>query len=137
MDTVANLEKSYLALTEFLLLSKRNIAEVGEKYNISPIQAITLVLLNESRPMNNFTKIFHCDASNTTGIIDGLERKQLVSRYESLTDRRVKMIKLQPQGAKIRQAIITRLTGDDSFIIKRLSSEEVVTFINLLQKITS
>src|SRR5579872_481458 len=124
MENQAKLEKSYLALTEFLLLSKKNIAEVGEKYNISPIQAITLMLLNESRPMHSFTKIFHCDASNTTGIIDGLEHKQLVGRYEDPDDRRVKMIKLKPKGKIIRKAIISKLTDDNSFIMRRLSSAE-------------
>lgn len=137
MEHRANLEKSYLALTEFLLLSKKNIAKVGEKYKLTPIQAITLMLLNESRPMHSFTSIFNCDASNTTGIIDGLERKQLVGRYESPNDRRVKMIKLKPKGDKIRQAIISKLTDDNSFIVKKLSSRELITFIGLLQKITS
>lgn len=137
MEQRDNLEKSYLALTEFLLMSKRNIAQIGEKYKLSTIQSLTLVLLNESRPMHNFTKIFHCDPSNTTGIIDGLEQKNLVSRYEPPTDRRVKMVKLTQKGEAIRKTIIDKLTGDESYIMKKLSSEEVTTFINLLQKITS
>jgi DNA-binding MarR family transcriptional regulator len=137
MDQKANFEKSYLALTEFLLLSKKNIGEIGEKYNLSIVQSITLLLLTESRPMHNFTKIFHCDASNTTGIMDGLEQKKLVSRFESPKDRRVKMIKLLPKGDKIRQSIIAKLTDDDSFIIKKLSVDELTIFVKLLQKITS
>jgi DNA-binding MarR family transcriptional regulator len=137
MEHRANLEKSYLALIEFLLLSKSNITSIGEKYNLSTIQSITLILLNESRPMHNFTTIYNCDASNTTGIIDGLEKKGLVGRYEDLKDRRVKMIKLKPEGAKIRQIIISKLTNDESFIVKKLDSSELVTFIDLLKKITA
>ncbi len=137
MEQRASLEKSYLALTEFLLLSKRNIAQVAETYKISPIQAITLMLLDESRPMNSFTRMLHCDASNTTGIIDGLEKKELVGRIEDPNDRRVKMIKLKPEGNKIRKIIISKLTDDDSFIMKKLSDKEVKTFIDLLQKVTT
>ncbi len=137
MEHQANLEKSYLALTEFLLLSKKNIAQIGESFKISSIQAITIVLLSEPRPMNNFTKIFHCDPSNTTGIIEGLVKKKLVGRYEDPNDRRVKMVELKPAGKKIRQAIINKLTGDESFIVRKLSSEELIIFINLLNKITS
>ena len=137
MEQQANLEKSYLALTEFLLLSKRNIAEVGDKYGISPIQAITLMLLNVSRPMHNFTTIFNCDASNVTGIVDGLEKRNLAKRFESTTDRRVKMIKLLPKGAEIRKKIIEKLTGKDSFIIKKLTNQEVATLIELMNKISS
>ncbi len=104
---------------------------------MSSIQAITIVLLNEPRPMSNFTKIFHCDPSNTTGIIDGLVKKKLVGRYEDPNDRRVKMVELKPAGSKIRQTIIDKLTGDDSFIVRKLNGEELVTFIDLLKKITS
>jgi DNA-binding MarR family transcriptional regulator len=132
-----NLTKSYLALVEFLLLSKRNLIVVAEKLKITPVQAITLLLLDESRPMHSFTKIFHCDASNTTGIIDGLERKKLVGRFESPSDRRVKMIKITPKGAKIRESIISSQTNDDSFIIKKLSSSELSSFVKLIEKITT
>lgn len=137
MEQRANLEKSYLALIEFLLLSKKYITNIGEKYNLTTIQAITLVLLNEPRPMHSFTSIYNCDPSNTTGIIDGLERKKLVGRYETPSDRRVKMIKVTPEGQKVRRIIITKLTDDNSFIVKKLRSEELVTFIGLLQKISS
>jgi DNA-binding MarR family transcriptional regulator len=87
--------------------------------------------------MHSFTKIFHCDASNTTGIIDGLERKKLVGRFESPSDRRVKMIKITPKGAKIRESIISSQTNDDSFIIKKLSSSELSSFVKLIEKITT
>ncbi len=137
MDQQAKLEKSYMALTEFLLLIKKNVAEIGESFNISSIQALTLVMLSKSRPMNEFTRIFHCDPSNTSGIIDGLVRKKLVARYEDPTDRRVKMVEIKPAGNKIRQTIIDSLTGNKSFIVRKLSGEELETFINLLKKITS
>lgn len=137
MDQQVTLEKSYMALTEFLLLIKKNVAEIGESFNISSIQALTLVMLSKSRPMNEFTRIFHCDPSNTSGIIDGLVRKKLVARYEDPTDRRVKMVEIKPAGNKIRQTIIDSLTGNKSFIVRKLSGEELETFINLLKKITS
>lgn len=133
----SSLEKSLLALIEFLLLSKRSIGEIAGKYKITLIQAMTLLLLSEPRPMNNFTQIYNCDASNTTGIIDGLENKQLVGRYELPGDRRVKMIKIKPKGSKIRKSLLAKLTDDDSFIAKRLSESELLTFIDLLRKIVA
>src|SRR5665213_961489 len=101
-----SLEDSYLALVEFLMLSKRSVIDIGANYSLTPMQAMTLLFLNEDRPMNSFTTIFSCDPSNITGIVDGLQSKQLASRYESTTDRRIKMIKLEPKGAKIRAAFI-------------------------------
>jgi DNA-binding MarR family transcriptional regulator len=132
-----SLEKSYLTLIEFLLLSKKSITEVGEQSKITSIQAITLLLLHKPRPMNNLTRIFNCDASNTTGIIDGLENKDLVGRFDQPGDRRVKMIKITEKGNKVRQTIINKLTGNDSYIIKGLSTAEVKTFISLIEKINS
>lgn len=137
MERINNLEKSYLALFEFLLMSKSKLAHMAEEYKLSIVQAITLVLLSETKPMHSFTKIFHCDASNTTGIIDGLVKKGLVDRSESPNDRRVKMVHINPEGEKLRKIIIGRLTGQDSFIVQKLSDKELTDFINLLQKITN
>ena len=137
MSEQTNLTKSYLALFNFLLLSKRNLIIAAEKFKLTPIQSITLLLLDESRPMNNFTKIFHCDASNTTGIMDGLEKKKLVGRFESPNDRRVKMIKITAKGEDIRNALLSSQTDEDSFIPKKLTDAELTTFIKLIEKITA
>lgn len=137
MKDQTNLKKSFLTLIEFLLLSKRNLVIAAEKLKLTPIQALTLFLLDETRPMNSFTKIFHCDASNTTGIIDGLEKKKLVSRYESKSDRRVKMIKITPKGTVARDQIIADQFADENFIFNKLNESETTTFVNLIEKIKS
>jgi DNA-binding MarR family transcriptional regulator len=135
MTKTISLEDSYLALVEFLLLSKKCVIDIGAGYNLTPMQSMTLLLLNEPRPMHSFTKIFNCDASNITGIIDGLQTKKMASRYENPTDRRIKMIKLESKGAKIRSTLIDKLTGDKSYILTKLNDSEVATFIRLMQKI--
>ena len=131
------LTKSYLALFKFLLMSKRNITIESEKLKITPIQAITLLLLDKPSPMHSFTKMYHCDPSNTTGIMDGLEKKKLVGRFECPDDRRVKMIKITPTGNKIRGELLLSQTGDDSDIVKKLTPSELSTFIDLVKKISS
>lgn len=136
MSQQVTLEQSYLALIEFLMLSKQQIIQLGGEYGLSSMQAMTLLLLDRPRPMNNFKTIFNCDASNVTGLVDGLEQKQLAARYESPTDRRIKMVKLKPKGAGVRTTLLNKMTGPHSYILSKLNAEEVSTFIKLVQKIT-
>ncbi len=130
------LASSYLDLVEFLLLSKRQIVTIGAEHNLTAMQAMTLFLLNRPRPMRDFIAIFHCDPSNVTGIIDGLEEKQLAERSENPADRRIKMVQLTPTGSKLRTALLTRLVGPDSYILASLSPAEVAQLVGLVHKIT-
>lgn len=132
-----SLEQSYLALVEFLMLSKQRVIEIGTTHHLSSMQTITLLLLHEPRPMGSFRHIFNCDASNVTGIIDGLEQKKLVKRFEVDSDRRTKMVKLLARGKQVRAALLRSLTSDDQYILAKLSPHEATNFINLVQKITS
>lgn len=136
MEQKLSLEQSYLALVEFLMLSKQRLLEIGTKYHLSGMQAITLLLLEKPRPMGNFRHIFNCDASNITGIIDGLEQKELVKRFEINSDRRVKMVKLLAYGKRVRTNILHQLTTDDQYILANLTPSEATSFIDLVQKIT-
>ena len=65
----------YLSLLEFLLAGKQHIVAIGTEFGLTSIQAITLLLLDSTqpRPMKSFCAFYHCDASNITGIIDGLD----------------------------------------------------------------
>jgi len=45
MSEELTLEKSYLILVEFLMMSKRRVTEIGAKHNLSSMQAITLLSL--------------------------------------------------------------------------------------------
>lgn len=136
MSKQLSLEQSYLALVEFLMLSKQRLVEIGTKYHLSGMQTITLLLLEEPRPMGTFRHIFNCDASNITGIIDGLEQKELVKRFEINSDRRVKMVKLLARGKKVRATLLHQLTSDDQYILANLTASEAASFIDLVQKIT-
>jgi DNA-binding MarR family transcriptional regulator len=136
MSQQLSLEQSYLALVEFLMLSKQRLLEIGAKYHLSNMQTITLLLLEEPRPMGSLRHVFNCDASNVTGIIDGLEQKQLAKRYEVHSDRRVKMVKLLARGKHLRTTLLAHLTSDDQYVLANLSPSEAKSFIDLVQKIT-
>ncbi|HVV66712.1 MAG TPA: MarR family transcriptional regulator [Candidatus Saccharimonadales bacterium] len=136
MARTSSFEEAYMVLIKFLMLSKHRVIELGSEYDLTAMQTMTLFLLDEPRPMLRFKKVFNCDASNVTGIIDGLEHKKLVSRYENPDDRRIKMVKLEEQGETVRSALLQKLGHQDGPILSRLDPGEFRTFITLLRKVT-
>ncbi len=128
----------YLSLLEFLMNSKQQIMAIGNEFDLTSTQAITLLLVDEHRPrpMKNFCILFHCDASNVTGIIDGLEKKGLVSRRSDSQDRRIKVIQLEPAGKRLQQAIIERLETANDFMLRELSDTEQQQFVQIVAKLT-
>lgn len=136
MPEPLTLEQSYLAFIEFLLLSKKRLHEIGTEHHLTAMQTTTLLMLENPRPIGSLRHIYNCDASNVTGIIDGLEQKKLVKRYEVNSDRRIKMVRLLTHGISVRKALLNKLTSDDNYILSKLSNAEAKNFIELVLKIT-
>ncbi|WP_030896264.1 MarR family winged helix-turn-helix transcriptional regulator [Streptomyces sp. NRRL S-481] len=95
-------------------------------------QAKTLTVLRRApASMRSLAHTLACDASNMTGIIDRLEKRDLVRREVSPTDRRVKNVALTEVGQKaidtIRERMEQTQTGLD-----QLSGEERAELFRLL-----
>ncbi len=129
----------YLSLLEFLMTAKQHIVAIGDEFGLTAIQTITLLLIDEHvpRPMKNFCGLYHCDASNVTGIIDGLEKKGLVSRQNDPHDRRIKIICLEAAGKKLQRQIITRLESVQGFLFDPLNEAEKQQFVHIVEKIAA
>jgi len=129
----------YLSLLEFLMTSKQHIMAIGAEFGLTSIQAVTLLLVDENRPrpMKNFCMLYHCDASNITGIVDGLEKKGLVSRQNDPNDRRIKIICLEPAGKRLQQTIIERLEAVNGFMFDPLNETEKQQFVQIVEKIAA
>ncbi|HEV7563969.1 MAG TPA: MarR family transcriptional regulator [Solirubrobacterales bacterium] len=82
--------------------------EIARKLGLTPPGLGALKLLDEPRTMSEIAGFLHCDPSNVTGIVDGLEEKGLAERRPSERDRRVKLIDLTAEGRRLR----TRLTRE-------------------------
>ena len=129
----------YLHLLEFLMTAKQHIVAVGNEFGLTSIQAITLMLIDADapRPMKSFCVLYRCDASNITGIVDGLENKGLISRQNDLNDRRIKVIQLEAAGQKLQQAILKRLIADSSYLFDPLESSETDQFVRIVEKLAA
>lgn len=129
-------EEAFIVFIKFLMLSKHRIIELGSKYDLTSMQTLTLFMIDRPCPMNALRKAFNCDASNITGLVDGLEQKELAMRYESQEDRRIKMVKLEDRGREVRHALLRHLGKHEGPIWSRLEPGEYQTLMGLLQKVT-
>lgn len=129
-------EEAFIVFIKFLMLSKHRVIELGSKYDLTAMQTLALFMLDQPCPMNALRKVFNCDASNITGLVDGLEQKELASRYENRDDRRIKMVRLEQRGREVRRALLRHLGKHDGPVWSRLKPSEYRTLIGLLQKVT-
>ncbi|MFD3515869.1 MarR family winged helix-turn-helix transcriptional regulator [Streptomyces sp. NPDC058657] len=67
------------------------------------------VLRGSPAPMRALANTLACDASNITGIVDRLEKRELVRREPSATDRRVKNVVLTELGEQTIDTIRARM----------------------------
>jgi DNA-binding MarR family transcriptional regulator len=135
-----NLDEFYTALINFVLLAKHQVIRAAANHDLTNVQAMLLLMLrnNEPRPMNSFCGALGCDPSNITGIVDGLQKKGLITRSENPQDRRVKVVRIEPQGTAVRNALMADITHDgNDAIVTQLSPEEFTTFATLMQKVAA
>jgi DNA-binding MarR family transcriptional regulator len=78
---------------------------IAADLDLPPAQALALVNLRGPAPMRDLAEVLSCDASNVTGIVDGLERRGLVTRQADPADRRVKHLVLTQEGQRRRDLL--------------------------------
>jgi DNA-binding MarR family transcriptional regulator len=76
--------------------------------DLPPAQAQVLINLSGPAPMRDLAASLSCEPSNVTGIIDGLERRGLVTRQPDPADRRVKHVVLTEAGERRRAELRAR-----------------------------
>ncbi|MEV0061999.1 MarR family transcriptional regulator [Nocardia sp. NPDC050718] len=102
--------------------------------NLTASQGKTLTVLRRGPvAMRALAKILSCDASNVTGIINRLEKRNLVRREASPSDRRVTYLVITPEGEQVTDAIRAkmRVTHDG---LNRLSEDDRDQLYALLER---
>ncbi|MFF4573983.1 MarR family winged helix-turn-helix transcriptional regulator [Streptomyces sp. NPDC001410] len=102
--------------------------------NLTPSQGKTLnVLRRGPASMSVLATTLTCDASNMTGIIDRLEKRGLVRREPSPSDRRVKNVLLTAEGEQVIDVIRGKMNNTLAGL-NRLSQQEQDTLYALLER---
>lgn len=116
----------YWSLLQVAIRAKHSLMRLGEKYELGIMQMYTLCSMAEGRPipMNSFSSLLMCDASNVTGIIDRLFAQKLIMRQESPDDRRVKIITLTPKGEELKRKILAEIHDYGSSALGNLNPKQ-------------
>ncbi|MCX5008975.1 MarR family transcriptional regulator [Streptomyces sp. NBC_00638] len=102
--------------------------------NLTASQGKTLnVLRRGPASMSRLATTLTCDASNMTGIIDRLEKRDLVRREPRPSDRRVKDVVLTPEGERVIDVIRGKMHTTQAGL-NRLDEQERDTLYALLER---
>lgn len=125
IDALGSLMKSAGALAQ----------EVAPSFGVTPSDLLALFKLDDGISMKELASRLGCDASFVTVVADALERRGLVRREPSPRDRRVKNLRLTPEGATAKERIVGELSSRMPWNT-RLDYSERRCFLSLLNKMT-
>jgi MarR family transcriptional regulator, organic hydroperoxide resistance regulator len=106
-------EEAWELLWRIMQANKPRMIEMARELDFSPVQLHSLRVLEPGveTPMRALAQQLFCDPSNVTGIVDRLEARGLIERRSSETDRRVKIIRLTPEGQRVRALVVERISS--------------------------
>jgi DNA-binding MarR family transcriptional regulator len=99
-------QEAWQLLWRIMQAHKPRFLALAQELGLSPMQlhALRLMEPGAEMPMSSLAGKLFCDASNVTGIVDRLEARGLIERRPAPHDRRVKLLFLTDEGAKVRAA---------------------------------
>jgi DNA-binding MarR family transcriptional regulator len=108
-----------------------------KKYGITPPQFEVLISLwtEDGLVLSELSKRLSRDGPTITGIIDRMEKKGLVRRERSTTDRRVIMVFSTPKATKMKEALTKLQNTAGKDIIENFTDENIKTLEQLLTKL--
>lgn len=132
----AALERQLVDALGSLMKSAGAIAqEVAPGFGVTPSDLLALFKLDDGISMKELAVRLGCDASFVTVVADALEKRGLVRREPSQRDRRVKNLRLTPEGAAAKERIVGDLSSRMPWNT-RLDWNERCCFLSLLKKMT-
>jgi MarR family transcriptional regulator, lower aerobic nicotinate degradation pathway regulator len=97
------------------------LERLAAEHDVSMIQTRLLGVLRDRKPtMNELARLLGLDKSSVTGLVDRAERRGLVKRVPSMTDRRAMRVRLTDEGRALVSEISRRFDADVSTMLDRL-----------------
>jgi DNA-binding MarR family transcriptional regulator len=108
-----------LAQLSFLLYG--TLERLAAEHELSIVQTRLLGVLRDRRPtMHQLARLLGLDKSSVTGLVARAERRGLVTRVPSTTDRRAVLVNLTDDGRGLVSAVSVRFEADVSALLHRL-----------------
>ena len=113
--------------------------QLSRQYHLTGPQIVCLRYLNASQPSSpgQIAQSMHLSQATITGIIDRLERQNLVVRTRSVTDRRKVIIELTDKGKEITKAAPSPLQETFAKKLRELPEENQSVISTILNQIVS
>jgi MarR family transcriptional regulator, lower aerobic nicotinate degradation pathway regulator len=104
--------------------------------DLSIIQTRLLGVLRDRRPtMNELARLLGLDKSSITGLVDRAERRGLVMRVPSTTDRRAVLVSLTDEGRALVSRASARFEADVLTMLDRLPPRDRATLSRLVSRL--
>lgn len=111
--------------------------EECSEYNLTPIQYGVLTGLAEHPEIDQISlaREVGIDRTNVADVLQRLEKRELVSRITAEHDRRMKLVKLTPDGEKILSDMFQAMMSAQQKLLAPLSNQEQELFLDLLMRL--
>ena len=121
---------------DFLIASSDRRQESLARRNLTPNDSRSLMALDrkEGQPIGSLARLWHCDPSTATWVVDRLEREGLAERRPSPTDRRVKLVVRTARGEKVKSELMAEFYEPPEKLLA-LGSEDLVALKTLLSRL--
>jgi len=139
--------EKHVSYEERILLSVRKIMRaidmhssyLARQYGLTSPQLICLKKLSEVEEMTpgGLAKEVHLSHATVTGIINRLEKKELVQRTRSTEDGRSYLISLTDSGSSMIQSAPSMLQDQFMYELSKLADWEKTMILSSLQRITA
>lgn len=115
----------------------RDFAETFDELDVSPGVMGVLLVVDETPGViqSELARAVHLDRSTVVSLLDNLERRQLVERCPSPTDRRSNAVRLTAAGASLLRKVKRRLVQHEERLTSGLGEGELQELITLLKKV--
>ena len=112
--------------------------ECGES-GITPVQYACLRALkaNPRVDATRLSALIAFDRSTIGNVLERLERKGLIQRFPSTDDKRIKLLKLDPQGTLLLRRLEAAVERSQKRIVAPLNAEQQRTLIKLLTQLVA
>lgn len=115
------------------------LAREAEREGLSTAAFNVLMILSRygegGCPMHELGELLLVSRANVTGLVDCLERRNLVERTASEEDRRVRLVRMTDAGAGLLEGILPRHYGEVRASLQGLSVKEKSDLSKLLTKL--
>jgi MarR family transcriptional regulator, lower aerobic nicotinate degradation pathway regulator len=106
------------------------------EHDLSLIQTRLLGVLRDRRPtMNELARLLGLDKSSVTGLVDRAERRGLVARVPSATDRRAVLVSLTDGGRSLVSRAAASFEADVTVLLGRLPPRDQATLSRLISRL--